>query len=43
MLAQKKELLWDDPDTRVKEFQEYFGENLGQLDADFLRQIERVR
>jgi Protein of unknown function (DUF1570) len=42
-LSQKKELLWDDPTARLKEFQEFFGENLGQLDADFLRQMQKVR
>jgi hypothetical protein len=43
MLARKKELLWDDPQTRLAEFQAAFGENLGQLDADFLRYMRSVR
>jgi hypothetical protein len=43
MLSQKTELLWDDPETRLKEFQAHFGENLGRLDADFLRQMQKVR
>ena len=43
MLSHKKELLWDDPQTRLAEFQAAFGENLGQLDADFLRYIRSVR
>ncbi|MEX0678425.1 MAG: DUF1570 domain-containing protein [Pirellulales bacterium] len=43
MLSQKRELLWDDPQSRLKEFQAAFGENLGELDADFLRQMQKVR
>jgi hypothetical protein len=43
MLSQKKQFFWDDPQTRLKEFQAAFGENLGQLDADFLRQMQKVR
>jgi hypothetical protein len=43
MLAEKKQLLWDDPDARIKEFQAAFGDNLGQLDADFVRQIQKLR
>jgi hypothetical protein len=43
MLSRKEQLLWDDPATRLKEFQETFGDNLGQLDNDFLRQMQKVR
>ncbi len=43
MLSEKKQLVWDDPQARIKEFQAAFGENLGQLDADFLRQMQKVR
>ena len=43
MLSEKKQLLWDDPETRIKEFQAAFGDNLGQLDADFVRQIQKLR
>ena len=43
MLADKKQLLWDDPEARLKEFQAAFGENLGQLDADFVRQMQKMR
>jgi len=43
MLSRKEQLLWDDPATRLKEFQEAFGDNLGQLDNDFLRQMQKVR
>lgn len=43
MLAEKKPLVWDEPQERLKEFQEAFGDNLGQLDADFMRQMQKVR
>jgi hypothetical protein len=43
MLAQKPQLVWDDPETRLAEFQAAFGENLGQLEADFLRQTQKLR
>jgi hypothetical protein len=43
MLSEKKQLLWDDPEERTKEFQAAFGDNLGQLDADFVRQIQKLR
>ena len=43
MLSQKKELLWDDSQTRLKEFQAAFGDDLGRLDADFLRYLQKVR
>jgi hypothetical protein len=42
MLSEKKQLLWDDPEARLKEFQAAFGDNLTQLDADFLRQMQKV-
>ncbi len=43
MLSQKEPLLWDDPEARLQEFQAAFGDNLGQLDADFLRQMQKLR
>lgn len=43
MLAEKPPLVWDDPQERLREFQAAFGENLGALDADFLRQMQKVR
>ncbi|HEY2893170.1 MAG TPA: DUF1570 domain-containing protein [Pirellulales bacterium] len=43
MLGRKGQMLWDDPATRLREFQEAFGDNLAQLDADFLRQMQKVR
>jgi uncharacterized protein DUF1570 len=42
-LAEKPRLVWDDPATRLEEFQHFFGENLGQLDAEFLRHMSKVR
>jgi hypothetical protein len=42
-LSEKKQLLWDDPAARLRDFQAAFGDNLGQLDADFLRQVQRLR
>ena len=41
-LAEKKPLIWEDSATRVQEFETFFG-NLAPLEADFLRQIEKVR
>jgi hypothetical protein len=43
MLSEKPQLVWDDPDTRLAEFQQFFGENLGQLDADFLRYMQKLK
>ena len=43
MLSKKPQLVWDDPETRVAEFQEAFGENLGELDADFLRYMQKLK
>jgi hypothetical protein len=42
-LAQKPPLVWDDPETRLREFQAAFGEDLGQLDTDFLRYMQKLR
>jgi hypothetical protein len=42
MLSEKRQLLWDTPAERQKEFQAAFGGSLPQLDADFLRQMGRV-
>ncbi len=43
MLSEKQQLLWDDPATRLKEFRAAFGDDLTRFDADFLRQMQRVR
>ncbi len=42
MLSQKKPLLRDSPETRLKEFQEAFG-GIKKLDTEFLRYMNRVR
>lgn len=42
MLADKRPLEEDDPDTRLKEFREHFGD-IGNLERDFLKQIVRVK
>jgi hypothetical protein len=43
MLSEKRPLIWNDPAERIKEFQTAFGENLDQLDADFVRQMQKLR
>jgi hypothetical protein len=43
MLAEKPPLVWDDPETRLREFQAAFGDDLGELDADFIRQMQKLR
>jgi hypothetical protein len=43
MLSEKRPMFWDDTATRLKEFQEAFGTNLAELDAEFLRYMSRVR
>lgn len=42
MLSEKKQLFWDDPATRLKEFEQAFG-SISALDADFVRQMQKVR
>jgi hypothetical protein len=42
MLSEKKQLVVDDAETRLREFQQAFGD-LNQLDADFVRQMEKVK
>jgi len=41
-IAQKPTLVWDTPEARLKQFQEAFGDDLGELDHQFLRYIERI-
>ncbi len=43
MLSKKKPLFWDEPETRLSEFKAAFGEDLGALDAEFLRFMAKVR
>lgn len=42
MLAEKGPLLWDEPETRLQEFKQAFGD-LNRLDAEFVRQMSKVR
>ena len=41
-LSTKEPLIWDEPQERLQEFKQAFGD-LDQLDAEFLRQIGKVR
>lgn len=41
-LSQKEPLEWDDPQTRIDEFQEVFGD-LAELDRELLRYFQRIR
>jgi len=41
-LSAKEPLIWDEPAERLQEFKQAFGE-LDQLDAEFVRQIGKVR
>lgn len=42
-IAAKPRLTWDKPEERVQEFRAAFGEDLQQLDADFVRYIRRAK
>ncbi len=42
-LSQKKPLVWNNPKERLAEFQAAFGDDLKQLDQEFLRYIARLR
>ncbi|RMG02852.1 MAG: DUF1570 domain-containing protein, partial [Planctomycetota bacterium] len=41
-LREKRPLIWDDPDTRIADFEACFG-NLQRLDAEFLRYFSQLR
>jgi len=41
-LSEKRPLLYDDPETRVREFEAAFGD-LETLDAEFVRYVQRLR
>jgi len=43
MLAEKPRLIYDEPDERLQQFREAFGEDLEQLEAEFLRYMQTVR
>ncbi len=42
-LSAKKPMEWDDPETRVREFQEAFGSDLRKLDAELTRYMLRLK
>lgn len=42
-LSAKKPLVWDDPQTRLADFQQAFGSDLGKLDAEMVRFIGSLR
>ncbi len=42
-LSAKKPLVWDDAQTRLAEFREAFGNDLGKLDAEMVRFIASLR
>ncbi|HEY5311698.1 MAG TPA: DUF1570 domain-containing protein [Pirellulales bacterium] len=43
ILGQKPPLAQYSAETRLREFQQAFGENLGQLDTEFLRYMSKIR
>jgi hypothetical protein len=43
LMAEKKRLLYDSPEERRQQFQEAFGEDLGRLDREFLRDVRSIR
>jgi len=42
-MSQKRPLFWDDAETRLREFQEAFGDDLQKLDAEMARRMKRLR
>ena len=43
MLSEKPQLVWDEPETRIADFQKAFGANLGQLDDEFVRYVQKLK
>ncbi len=43
LLSQKKPFIWDDPETRLGEFKQVFGEDLEALDRELVRYMLRAR
>jgi len=43
MLSEKPQLVWDEPSTRIEDFQKAFGANLGQLDDEFVRYVQKLK
>lgn len=42
-LAKKQPLVWNTPEERLAEFKKFFGDDLAELETDFLRQMRKVR
>jgi hypothetical protein len=42
-LGEKKPFVWNTPEERLREFQAVFGDDLGDLEADFVRTIQNLR
>ncbi len=42
-LADKEPLVWDTPEQRIKDFQAAFGQDLGKLDAQFLKYLRSTK
>jgi hypothetical protein len=42
-LSEKKPLFYDDPETRLAEFKQAFGDDLQKLDAEMVRAMSRLR
>ena len=42
-LAEKQALLSDDPQAKIEEFKQAFGNDLQQLDSEFLRYLSKIR
>jgi hypothetical protein len=42
-LSAKKVMVWDDADTRIRDFEACFGNDLTKLDAEFLRAVRRIK
>ena len=43
LLAEKQPLVSDDPAARLEEFKSIFGDDLNELDAEFLKYMQRLR
>jgi hypothetical protein len=43
MLSKKKELVWDDRQTRLDEFKKHFGHDMEALDQQFVRYMQKLR
>jgi len=42
-LAAKPRLQWETPETRVREFKQYFGDDLGKLEREFAGYLRRLK